>query len=155
MPDTALYIGEAGNLLPNGQQLIRLGDPTPGTSVGAFLEANTYQTNDPLVIIDPTCSAFNTLKLSGFVEGSPASIITDAGAKLGTYTLEGLSGLPFTVEGSTSLSAGGFPFSAFTNAPASRPVLTYSRSGAGETAAAAAMRVALSSLGIVQDNTTT
>jgi len=38
-------------------------------------------------------------------------------------------------------------------APVIQPVLTYSKSGAGETAAVAAIRVALASLGIVLDST--
>lgn len=42
----------------------------------------------------------------------------------------------------------------FNNAAPSKPVLSYSRSGAGETAAAAAIRSALATLGLVTDSTT-
>jgi hypothetical protein len=44
---------------------------------------------------------------------------------------------------------------AFFGAPdASQPTLTYSRSGAGETTAVAALRQALATVGLVRDNTT-
>jgi hypothetical protein len=42
----------------------------------------------------------------------------------------------------------------YNTTPVTRPVLSYSRGGAGESAAAAAIRVALASTGLIQDSTT-
>lgn len=81
-----------------------------------------------------TAGDFTAQSSLGFYDDADITFGTTTGTKIGTATNQ--------------------KFAFYNHTPVVQPVLSYSRSAAGETAANAAIRIALSALGLVQDSTT-
>jgi Pectate lyase superfamily protein len=136
------------NAVAGAQRIAIAGVDLIGNLTKAFVD-NTGGGNDNFSLVG--CAG----SLTSIVDG--IKITTDSVPPLvqgyhtsgnATLTLAGLG------TGGAVLGGTGDRVGFYGTTPATRPVLNYSRGGAGETAAEAAMRAALATLGLITDSTT-